>query len=142
MIQITRSKIDASALIDAVGSKTTGAVVVFVGTTRKQTDDKQTVLLEYDCYEQMAVAELEKLATNAKQKWSLDACSIVHRVGSVPPGESSVVIVVASAHRAAAYEASRWLIDTIKECVPIWKKEVWANGTSEWVHPIADETST
>jgi molybdopterin synthase catalytic subunit len=141
MIQITRNPIDMAGLISGVGSSTTGAVVAFVGTTREMTGDKRTVLLEYECYERMALAELGQLVNDACRRWALDACSIVHRVGSVPAGESSVAIVVASAHRAAAYEASRWIIETIKKRVPIWKKEVWSDGTSEWVHPGSDEAS-
>ena len=83
----------------------------------------------------MAIAKLTELHDQACEKWSLTRCSIMHRIGHVPLGEASVAIAVSSPHRKAAFEAGQWIIDTLKEVVPIWKKENWADGTSEWVHP-------
>jgi molybdopterin synthase catalytic subunit len=83
----------------------------------------------------MAEKELAALEVEARERWQLVECLIVHRLGTVPLSEASVAIVVASAHRRGAFEAGEWLIDTLKERVPIWKQEHWADGTAEWVHP-------
>jgi molybdopterin synthase catalytic subunit len=83
----------------------------------------------------MALKEIEALAAEARQRWSLVEVAIAHRIGQVPLGETSVAIAVSSGHRPEAFAAGRWLIDTLKERVPIWKKENWADGTQDWVHP-------
>ena len=139
MIEITEQLIDEAAVLASVKSDQCGAVVLFLGTTREFTElgnsHKQTVHLEYDCYRDMALKELNALAAEAQQRWSLVKLAIVHRVGEVPLGETSVAIAVSSGHRPEAFAAGRWLIDTLKERVPIWKKENWADGTQDWVHP-------
>lgn len=135
MIQLTHSPINTNALTENLQSPAAGAVVLFLGVTRQMTEDRETTQLTYDAYEEMTVKELEKLESEARQRWSLQECVIVHRLGLVPLGEASVAIGVASAHRRAAFEAGQWLIDTLKERVPIWKQEHWADGTTEWVHP-------
>ena len=135
MIEITRDPIDISAVVDSVSSSHAGAVVLFVGTTRELTGGRQTESLDYECYGDMAEKKLAELRADARARWPLVACSIVHRIGRVDLGEASVAIAVSSPHREAAFEAGKWLIDTLKEVVPIWKKENWADGTSEWVHP-------
>ena len=96
---------------------------------------RETVELQYDAYREMAELEMAKLVTEASHRWSLVECLIVHRLGSVPLAEVSVAIVVSSAHRRAALAAGEWLIDTLKERVPLWKKECWADGQIAWVHP-------
>jgi len=83
----------------------------------------------------MAIKKMEQLRADACAKWPLEACAIVHRVGSVPVGEASVAIAVSTPHRDACFEAGRWLIDTLKEEVPIWKRESYRDGTQEWIHP-------
>ena len=135
MIQITTDTIAPSLLLSHVADRNAGASLLFLGTTREFTCDKQTSLLEYECYEEMAKAKMEELRSQAMRDWPITECAIIHRIGKVDIGETSVAIAVSSPHRAAAFEAGKWLIDTLKQVVPIWKKEVWSDGTSEWVHP-------
>lgn len=138
MVDIVSHSIDTEALLRRVSSPAAGAVVLFLGTTREFTGGKQTASLDYECYGDMARRKLESLETEARARWPLVECAIVHRVGHVPLGEASVAVVVSTPHRRAAFEAGQWLIDTLKEVVPIWKKENWTDGTSEWVHPGLD----
>ena len=135
MIELTDAPIDVAQVLSAVGSHDAGAVVLFLGTTREFTDGKQTLTLDYEAYEEMAGEKMKDLAAQAHQQWQLVNVAIVHRLGNVPLGEASVAIAVSSAHRANAFEAGRWLIDTLKVEVPIWKREHWSDGSSEWVHP-------
>jgi molybdopterin synthase catalytic subunit len=135
MISLTHSPLDPSAILAQVASNDAGAVVLFLGTTREFTKGRQTASLDYECYPQMAEAKLAELEAQAREKWPLVHVSIVHRLGRLGLGEASIAIAVSSPHRQAAFEAGKWLIDTIKEDVPIWKQENWADGTSEWVHP-------
>ena len=134
MISIVHDPIDSDEVIQSVGSNHAGAVLLFLGTTRQFTGEKETTALDYDCYEEMAIKQMTLIADQAKEKWSLEAVAITHRVGHLELGEASVAIAVSSAHREAAFEAGKWLIDTLKEVVPIWKKENWSDGTTEWVH--------
>ena len=127
--------IDTSAILAAVSSKDAGAVVLFLGTTREFTHGRQTASLDYECYPAMAERKLAELEAEARLRWPLTGCAIVHRLGRLELGEASIAIAVSSPHRQTAFEAGKWLIDTIKEVVPIWKQENWADGTSEWVHP-------
>ena len=135
MFSLTSHPIDTAAVLAAVSTPAAGAVVLFLGTTREFTNGRQTVCLEYDCYPQMAEKKLVELAAEANSRWPLTGVAIVHRWGHVPLGEASVAIAVSSAHRKAAFAAGEWLIDTLKEVVPIWKKENWTDGTCDWVHP-------
>ncbi|MBC7852157.1 MAG: molybdenum cofactor biosynthesis protein MoaE [Pirellulaceae bacterium] len=135
MISLTHSPIDPSAILAQLASNDAGAVVLFLGTTREFTKGRQTASLDYECYPQMAEAKLAELEAQAREKWPLVHVSIVHRLGRLELGETSIAIAVSSPHRQAAFEAGKWLIDTIKEDVPIWKQENWSDGTSEWVHP-------
>ena len=135
MISLTQSPLDHSAILAQVASNDAGAVVLFLGTTREFTKGRQTASLDYECYPQMAESKLAELEAQAREKWPLVHVSIVHRLGHLELGEASIAIAVSSPHRQAAFEAGKWLIDTIKEDVPIWKQENWADGTSEWVHP-------
>jgi molybdopterin synthase catalytic subunit len=135
MLELTNQPIDVQAVRHSVESPDAGAVVVFLGTTRQTTNGRQTKYLEYECYNPMAQAKLTELAEQASTRWSLVGCSIVHRFGRLDIGEISVAIAVSATHREPAFEAARWLIDRIKQVVPIWKKEHWADGTSQWIHP-------
>ncbi|NOY43724.1 MAG: molybdenum cofactor biosynthesis protein MoaE [Planctomycetes bacterium] len=135
MIQLTDQPIDSTSLLAQAHSPDAGAIVLFLGTTRRLTNGRETRTLFYDAYEEMARKELANLEAEARERWALTECTIVHRLGEVPLGESSVAIVAASAHRRAAFEAGQWLIDALKERVPIWKQEHWADGTTDWVHP-------
>lgn len=135
MIALTNQPIDSAALLAKVSSHAAGAVVLFLGTTREITGERRTVSLDYECYPEMAERKLAELEAEARRRWPLTGCAIVHRLGHLELGEASIAIAVSSPHRQQAFEAGKWLIDTIKEVVPIWKQENWADGTSEWVHP-------
>lgn len=135
MISLIHSLIDPTAILAQVASNDAGAVVLFLGTTREFTQGRQTKSLDYECYPEMAQAKLAELESQAREKWPLVHVAIVHRLGHLELGEASIAIAVSSPHRQAAFEAGKWLIDTIKEDVPIWKQENWADGSSEWVHP-------
>ena len=119
---------------ERVRSNDCGAVVLFMGTVREMTAGRQTVALDYEAYPEMAQQMLEQLIAEARVEWPVHAVAIEHRVGNLSLGEISVAIAVSSPHRAQAFEAGRFLIDRLKEIVPIWKKENWSDGTSEWEH--------
>lgn len=145
MVELTELPIDSAALLSRAQSPEAGAVVLFLGTTRRLTNGRETVQLQYEAYQDMAQRELSRLESEARQRWPLTECLVVHRLGMVPLGEASVAIVVASPHRREGFEAGQWLIDTLKERVPIWKQEKWTDGTTEWVHPTPvsnSDTST
>jgi molybdopterin synthase catalytic subunit len=135
MIQLTDQLINTQALLARATSPEAGAIVLFLGTTREVTDGRQTVALDYEAYREMAEQKLAELEREARERWPLVECLIVHRLGRVPVGEASVAIVVSAPHRHEAFVAGEWLIDTLKRDVPIWKREQWADGTTEWVHP-------
>lgn len=137
MIRLTDAPIDPTAVLAEVASTQAGAVVLFLGTTREMTGGRRTEWLDYECYPEMAEKKLRELEAEARRQWPLVECSIVHRLGRVGLGEASVAIAVSSPHREAAFAAGKWLIDTLKQVVPIWKQEHWADGTTEWVHPGA-----
>jgi len=136
MIELTFEAIDSGKLVRQAQSSRSGAVLLFLGVTRQHTDGRETATLLYEAYEEMARQELARLEATARDEWPLDECLLVHRLGEVPLGEASVAIVVASPHRHSAFAAGEWLIDALKTRVPIWKQEHWADGTSEWVHPV------
>jgi len=131
---ITRNAIDTSSVLARIKQGEDGAAVVFEGVVRKQTRGRKTLYLDYEAYEEMALQQMEALAEQALREFKVRDIAIVHRLGRLQIGETSVLIVVASAHRAAAFDACRWLIDTLKRTVPIWKKvhfedgAVWADG--------------
>jgi len=134
VVRLTREVIDAESLVRAAKQGEDGAVVVFDGIVRNNSRGRQTLFLDYEAYEEMAMKQMRELSGDAVKKFGVRHVSITHRLGRLQVGETSVLIIVASAHRAQAYEASRWLIDTLKKTVPIWKKEtfvdgaVWADG--------------
>jgi molybdopterin synthase catalytic subunit len=135
MIEITESSIDYAALTERVRSSRAGAVCAFLGTVREFTGDRRTLALDYEAYPEMALKKLRELEEEATNRWPIIDVAIVHRVGRLDLGEISVVVAVSCPHRDQAFEACRWLIDTLKQVVPIWKREEWADGTHEWVHP-------
>jgi molybdopterin synthase catalytic subunit len=135
MIDIVDSPIDSAALVAKVTVAEAGAVVLFLGTTRSVTHGRETTSLDYECYPEMARAKLAELESLARERWPILGLALIHRIGKVMPTEASVAVAVSTAHRDAAFEAGKWLIDTLKEEVPIWKRENWADGTTEWVHP-------
>jgi molybdopterin synthase catalytic subunit len=135
MIQLTDHPIDTADLVNRARQPSAGAVVLFLGTTRELTADRQTVALDYEAYREMAERKLADLEGEARRRWPLIECIMVHRLGRVPPAEASVAIAVSTPHRREAFAAGEWLIDMLKRDVPIWKREQWADGTTEWVHP-------
>jgi molybdopterin synthase catalytic subunit len=141
MIQLSHNTIDVAAVIESVRSPSAGAVVVFLGTARDMTEGRPTRCLEYEAFSEMARQCLAELEDQARRRWPLVECTIVHRLGEVAAGEVAVAIAASAAHRRPAFEAAEWLIGRIKEVVPIWKKENWAEGTSQWVHPGLDGDS-
>jgi molybdopterin synthase catalytic subunit len=134
VVAVTRDPIDADKLVRSAKEGEDGAVVVFDGIVRNNSRGRATLHLDYEAYEDMALKQMSELATQARDRFGVRHVTLVHRLGRLDVGETSVLIVVASMHRAHAYEASRWLIDTLKKTVPIWKKEtfvdgaVWADG--------------
>lgn len=132
MIQIVRDPIDHQAVLTAVSSPRAGALVTFDGRVRDHSRDQEVLHLHYEAYEPMALQEMQKLAVSAKKKWPIEEVAIVHRIGTLEIGQTSVFIAVSSAHRQDAFKACVWLIDTLKETVPIWKKEFFKGG-EVWV---------
>ncbi len=128
MINIVTEKINIDEVFQSVEDPTAGGIDVFIGTTRNNSNGKQVLSLAYEAYTPMALKMMHDLAREAHQRWHTTKISIVHRIGSVDIGEASVVIAVSSAHRKEAFEACRYLIDTLKKNVPIWKKEIVADG--------------
>jgi len=125
---LTHDPVDAERIVAAAKSGEDGAVVVFDGMVRNHSRGRRTLHLDYEAYEEMAVKQMRELGAKARERFAVRQVTIVHRLGRLKIGETSVLIVVASAHRSAAFEACRWLIDTIKQTVPIWKKETFVDG--------------
>lgn len=134
VIAIVKEPIETLAVLDRLKRRQDGAAVVFEGIVRDHTRGRRTLYLDYEGYEPMALKQMHGLAEQARDRFAVSGVSIIHRLGRLQIGETSVLIVVASEHRAAAFEACRWVIDTLKKTVPIWKKEyfedgaVWADG--------------
>jgi molybdopterin synthase catalytic subunit len=135
MVELTNQPIESSALLARAARPEAGAVVLFLGTTRELTGGRRTAALDYEAYDAMAERKLAELEAEARRRWPIVECAIVHRLGRVPLAEVSVAIAVSTPHRADAFAAGQWLIDAIKRDVPIWKQEHWSDDTSEWVHP-------
>jgi molybdopterin synthase catalytic subunit len=131
--RVTREPIEAAALIAAVASPEDGAVLLFWGIVRNRNEGRAVSHLEYDAYAEMAEAKLAEIVREAQEWWPVGCIAVVHRIGLLQIGEASVGIAVASPHRAEAYEASRYVIEELKRRVPIWKKEGYLEGESEWL---------
>ncbi len=125
---IVRNKIDVDGFVQMLKKGENGAVIAFEGTVRNHTRGRRTLYLEYEAYEAMAIKQMDELVGEASAKFPIDQARIVHRLGRLEIGETSVLIVVSAAHRAPAFDACRYLIDTLKKTVPIWKKEFFADG--------------
>ena len=138
MVELTREVIDHAGLTERVRSNRGGAVVSFLGTVREFTGGKQTASIEYEAYSEMAERKMREIEEEARARWPIVEVALIHRIGRLQLGDVSVVIAVSCPHRAQAFEACRYLIDRVKEVVPIWKCETWASGESEWVHPGLD----
>ncbi|HNP21885.1 MAG TPA: molybdenum cofactor biosynthesis protein MoaE [Panacibacter sp.] len=135
-IKILDVALDISYCIESVMSPECGGIDVFIGTVRNKTKGKTVLRLEFEAYEKMAISEMQKIADHAFDRWPLHSVVVHHRTGVLNVGEVPVVIAVAAAHRDAAFEACRYIIDTLKQTVPIWKKEIFEDG-EVWVaaHP-------
>jgi molybdopterin synthase catalytic subunit len=135
-IKILTEPLKIQQCIDDVMSSQSGGIDVFIGTVRDATKGKRVVRLEFEAYEKMAIGEMQKIADEVVKRWPVHKIVIHHRTGVLQVGEVPVVIAVSAAHRAAAFDACRYTIDTLKQTVPIWKKEVFEDG-EVWVaaHP-------
>jgi molybdopterin synthase catalytic subunit len=139
MVRLTPDSIDYHALTEAVRRRDCGAVVTFLGTVRDLTDGKMTVALDYEAYSAMAEKKMAEIERQTRERWPVGEILMVHRTGHLGVGEVSVAVAVSCPHRAEAFEACRHAIDRLKELVPIWKQENWADGTTEWVHPETEQ---
>ena len=134
-IELRSTPIDFTALTESVRSVEAGAVVLFLGTVRELTGGRRTIALDYEGYPEMARAKMQELADQACEQWPVVKAAVAHRLGHLELGDISVAVAVSCPHRGDAFAAGKFLIDQLKELVPIWKKENWSDGTTEWVHP-------
>jgi molybdopterin synthase catalytic subunit len=130
---ITKDVLDIDMLVDTVRSHKNGGYVTFSGDVRDNDDGKTVIGIDYHCYEPLAAKELERIVSEAEQRWPGTVCAAIHRTGMVKVGESSVIIAVSAPHRADAFDACRWIIDTIKTEVPIWKREEFDGADAKWI---------
>ena len=135
-IQLLATPLDIQSCTDFVTHPAAGAIDIFVGTVRNQTKTKTVVRLDFEAYIPMAVSEMKKIAEQAMERWPVQKISFHHRIGSLQVSETAVIIAVSTPHRKASFEACQYCIDTLKETVPIWKKEIFEDG-EVWVaaHP-------
>ncbi len=132
VVQLTRAPLDRDALVAAVSHPSVGGIVVFEGVVRNHARGKQIRYLEYEAYVEMAEQQMREIIVEAQRRWGVERVAVAHRFGRLEIGEASVIIVVSSSHRGEAFDACRYIIDTLKATVPIWKKEVATDG-EEWV---------
>jgi molybdopterin synthase catalytic subunit len=133
-VELTREPIDSARAWQHVTDAAAGGVAIFAGLSRAEiaSDGRQLVALDYEAYEEMALGQMRDLARRAREQWPIVRLVIFHRTGRVPLAQPSVVIAVACPHRAGAFDACRWIIDTLKAEVAIWKKEIWDGGGERW----------
>ena len=131
--RVASEVIDPAEVLARVGSERDGATLLFRGVVRDHADDRPVSGMRYDAYEEMAGEVLSKIAAEAAERLGMDRVAVVHRFGELAIGEVSVAIAVSSPHREEAYEASRYVIEQLKERLPVWKKEHYVDGVSEWV---------
>ncbi len=132
LIRVTPDELNTAEAIGAVGSPAAGAINVFLGVVRDNNLGRNVQYLEYDAYPSMAEKVMRELAEEAKARFGLEDCAVLHRTGRLEIGEASLLIAVSCGHRAASFEAGHWLVNEIKKTVPVWKKEVWEDGEA-WV---------
>ncbi len=135
MTYLTRNPIAVSALLAEVAAPQCGGTCLFLGTVRDAPQDGGVTGIEYTAYEAMAVAEFDRLLAEARRRWPEARLGVRHRLGLVPTEEASIAIAAAAPHRAVAFEACRYVIEEVKKRLPIWKKELRADGTALWVDP-------
>jgi len=134
MVRLTRDAINYSELTESVRDPHCGAVTLFLGTVRDLTGEQVTVFLDYEAYGPMAEKKLAEIEAEVRRRWPVGNVTLVHRLGRLTVGEVSVAVAVSCPHRADSFDACRFAVDTLKELVPIWKKENAPDGTGEWVH--------
>lgn len=132
LIRVTEEELQAAEAIAAVAGPDAGAVQVFLGVVRDNTDGREVSHLEYEAYPAMAEREMRAIAEEARERFSLRDCAVLHRTGRLEIGETSLLVALSSAHRAASFDGGRWMVDEIKARVPVWKKEVWSDGEA-WI---------
>lgn len=132
IIILVEDKLDVNLIYSQVVEDSTGAVSLFVGTTRDNYEGKKVIRLEYEAFKPMAEKEIKKICQAIREKWKVENIAFHHRLGVVPVGEASIVIAISSEHRTECLEAVQFGIDTLKKCVPIWKKELYSDGVPEW----------
>jgi molybdopterin synthase catalytic subunit len=139
-LDLLSTPLNVAQAIEFITTPAAGGMNIFLGTTRAETnpDGRQLLALDYQAYESMAHRQLVNLAQKSRQQWPIIKLAILHRIGQVPLAKPSVVIAVSTPHRAQSFEACRWLIDELKKEVTIWKREVWADGSTSWVTPSTE----
>jgi molybdopterin synthase catalytic subunit len=135
MVLLTTNIIDYDQLTEQVRRKDAGAVVLFLGTVREVTNGRVTAALDYEAYPEMAEKKMAEIERETRERWPVGEMAMVHRLGHLDLGEVSVAAAVSCPHRHQAFEACRYAIDRLKDMVPIWNNENWADGATEWVHP-------
>lgn len=131
--RVEEGPLDVAGLMERVGGEGDGAVVLFVGTVRPRNRGRTVASLSYEVYVEMAVAELRRIAAEALEEFAVSRVAAIHRSGELEPGEASVAVAVSAPHREPCYEASRYVMHELKERLPIWKREAYANGSAEWL---------
>lgn len=132
-LYLTKEPISLAEIFSGFHHPAAGGIVLFSGEVRNHHMGKSVAFLEYEAYESMAEKMIGKIITEAKEKWELHLVHCIHRLGKISISESAIVILTAASHRSEAFEANRWIVDRIKHEVPIWKKETFTDGTSDWV---------
>ena len=133
IVELVREPLDTTAWVERVASADCGAILTFAGVVRDHHDGRGVLRLEYTAYEPMAVAKMNEIATTVRERWPVRHVAVVHRLGQLAIGETSIFIALSLAHRREGFEALRYVIDTFKEIVPIWKKEFFDDGEAKWV---------
>lgn len=136
--QVTSEPLDPQRLVDAVRKDESGAIALFYGVARNQSEGRRVRALEYDAYRPMAEKKLREVADEVRARWPITGIGVLHRTGRLAVGETSLLVAVSAAHRQEAFEACQYAVSRIKAIVPIWKKEIWEDGDGAWVagHPV------
>lgn len=140
MVKLVSEKISIDEILDLVEDNSAGGVVLFLGRVRDHAEGRRVLKMDYEAYGEMALNKMQEIENATVQRWPVTKMAVVHRIGQLQLGDVSVAIAVASAHRKDAFEACRFAIDTLKETVPIWKKEYFVNG-EEWVDGVVPKTA-
>ncbi len=134
-VELTDKPIQVEEVTSFVTTRTAGAVLVFLGTVREFTAGKQTISLDYEAYPEMALAKMNEIVDEALKCWSIEKIAVIHRLGHLELCEASIIVALSCPHRKDTFFAGQYVIDELKVRVPVWKKENWTDGTTEWVHP-------